>query len=481
MADQSFICPPEAGIDTPVGDLGAMFARLQANAAQLARRTAAQRTAKLRALWQAVYDHRHEIAVAGHEELGMNGMFALLPLKDEIAWACDHLEGWMQRRQADDVPALMGRRAYVQYEPKGVVLHIATWNSPVLISLSPAVSAIAAGNAVLIKPSEIAPWSADIVRRIIARVFSPDEVAVAIGGVAVATGLLALPFNHICYVGNNRVGRIVMRAAAEHFANVTLEMGGKNPAIIDESADFADAAAKLAFARLIIAGQVCLSPDYLMVPQARVNEMGDLLAARFTAMYNADGQGFAASRDYPRIVNSHHTRRIKGLIEDATRKGAKIIFGGEIDEAGRFVAPTLMTGVDDSMEIFHEEVFGPVMTLHGYTSREAALAEIAKRPKPLGLYVFAQDRAAADFWLDATRAGSSAVNNAVVQANIATLPFGGCNHSGIGRLGGQAGFIEFSNPRAVVEDALNPADGAPMFYPPFPEGAEMFVEQMLGA
>ncbi len=456
-----------------------IFARLAGSAPRLARSTAAERVAKLRRLYQAVFDNRAEIAQAGFDELGMNGTFALLPLKDEINWTCEHLASWMQRAPADPVPALMGRQAYVHYEPKGVVLHIATWNSPVLISLSPAVSALAAGNAVVIKPSEIAPHSADIVRRIVEEVFTPDEVVVVTGGVAAAQALLAQPFNHICYVGNNRVGRLVMRAAAEHFANVTLEMGGKNPAIVDESADIEDAAAKIAYARCIIAGQVCLSPDYVLVAESQRETFTAALCARFTAMFNAEGHGFAASPDYPRIINAHHVRRIAGLIADAVSKGAKIEFGGEIDEAARFVAPTVLSGVTDDMEIFHEEIFGPVICVQGFAAREEAVAEVAKRPKPLGLYVFSATPEGAAYFIDETRAGSSAVNNAVVQANVATLAFGGCNHSGIGRLGGHAGFVEFSNPRAVVEDAYDPAQGAPMFYPPFPEGAAAFVEQML--
>lgn len=468
--------------DWPETDLAAIpdiFAKLAANAANIAATTAEQRVAKLKRLYQVVFDHRGEIAEAGFEEIGMNGMLHLIPLKDEIEWACAHLDKWMRDEKAADVPALMGRRAYVKYEPKGVVLHIATWNSPVLISLSPAVSAIAAGNAVAIKPSEIAPHAADIVRRIIGEVFAPDEVAVVTGGAAAAQALLALPFNHICYVGNNRVGRLVMRAAAEHFASVTLEMGGKNPAIVDASADVEDAAAKIAYARCLIAGQVCLSPDYVLVHESREEDFVKALGDRFTAMFNPEGKGFAASRDYPRIVNQQHTRRIAGLIADAVEKGAKIVFGGDIDDASKFIAPTVLRGVPESAAIFHEEIFGPVISVQGFRIPEDAVAEVAKRPKPLGLYVFAASPEMARFYMDHTRAGTSAVNNAVVQANINTLPFGGCNHSGIGRLGGRAGFIEFSNPRAVVEDAYDPAQNAPMFYPPYPDGAEMFVEQML--
>jgi len=172
-------------------------------------------------------------------------------------------------------------------------------------------------------------------------------------------------------------------------------------------------------------------------------------------------------------------QRIAGLIQDAVDKGAKIVFGGEIDQPARFIAPTILSGVTDAMDMFQEEIFGPVIAVQAFSTPEDAVAEVAKRPKPLGLYVFAGDREKAHYYLDNTRAGTSAVNNAVVQANVATLPFGGCNHSGIGRLGGRAGFIEFSNARAVVEDAYDPAQGSPMFYPPYPEGAAMFVEQML--
>jgi aldehyde dehydrogenase (NAD+) len=466
-------------VETDLAEIPGIVARLAANAPHVARSSAAERVAKLRQLYQVTFDHRAEIAQAGFEELGMNGMLHLLPLKDEVEFACAHLAEWMRDEEVPPVPGLMGRRAYVKYEPKGVVLHIATWNSPVLISLSPAVSAIAAGNVVVIKPSEIAPHAADIVRRIIGEVFAPDEVAVVTGGVAAAQALLAQPVNHICYVGNNRVGRLVMRAAAEHFANVTLEMGGKNPAIVDASADVADAAAKIAFGRCLIAGQVCLSPDYVLVHESKLEAFLAELGARYTVMFNPEGRGFAASADLPRIVNHHHTRRIKGLIDDAVGKGAKIVFGGEIDEAARFISPTVLTGVSAEMEMFQEEIFGPVLAVQGFASREEAVAEVAKRPKPLGLYVFANAPDVAAWYLDNTRAGTSAVNNTVVQANVNTLPFGGSNHSGIGRLGGRAGFVEFSNTRAVVEDAFDPAGNAPMFYPPYPAEAAMFVEQML--
>lgn len=456
-----------------------IFDKLQAKTPQLARTTASERIAKLRALYQAVYELRAEIGQAGHDELGMDGKLHLIPLKEEINFFCERVEDWMGNEAVEDVPSLQGRKAYIHWEPKGVVLHLSTWNSPVLISLSPLISMIAAGNAVVLKPSEVAPKSAEMVRQVIEKAGLADEVAVITGGPDVAQALLKLPFNHICYVGNNRVGRLVMEAAAQHFAGVTLEMGGKNPAIIERDVDIEDAASKIAFVRHLIAGQVCLCPDYLMVHESIKDSYVDKLKEKITAFFNPAGEGFQASADLPRIVNERHTLRIKALIDDAVSKGARIVMGGEVDPAARFVSPTILDNVTEDMEIFQEEVFGPVLTVHAFATRDDAVKEIAKRPKPLGLYVFTQDRDTADWYIDHTRSGSAAVNNAAVQANVATLPFGGANHSGIGRLGGKAGFQEFSNGRAVVEDALDPKQSAPMFYPPFPKEAAMFVDHML--
>lgn len=460
-------------------DYRQVYDQLRHRSLPIAGSTAEERIDKIRRLYRAVYELRAEIGKAGDSELGMDGRLALIPLKEEAAYACEHLAGWMRRVEVEKVPSLMGRRAYVQYEPKGVVLHLATWNAPVLISLSPVISMIAAGNGVVLKPSEVAPQSAELVRKVIERAELSSEVAVVTGGPEVAEALLKLPFDHICYVGNNRIGRLIMEAAAKNFASVTLEMGGKNPAVVDATADIEDTAAKLAFARHIICGQVCLSPDYVLVHESVRDRFLDRLQDKIRAFYDPQGVGFSRSPDLARIVSERHVRRIKALIDDAVAKGAKVLMGGEFDAATRFASPTILVGVTQDMAIFDEEVFGPVLFVQGYSDREQAIAEIAKRPKPLAIYIFTQERSSADWFLDHTRAGTSGINSAVVQANIQSLPFGGANHSGIGRLGGQAGFLEFSNARAVVEDALDAKNGARMMYPPFPKEALAYVDQML--
>lgn len=462
-----------------MNDFQASFDRLQGRATMLARTTAAERVEKIQRLYQALYDLRGDIGEAGRKEIGQDGRGQLLMVKPAVVDAVKHLADWMKPEEAEPNDKFAGRRGYVHYEPKGVILHLSTWNAPVLISLGPVITMMAAGNAVVLKPSEVAPYSADVVVKVIERAGLTEDIAVVTGGADVAQALLKLPFNHICYVGNNRVGRIVMEAAAQHFAGVTLEMGGKNPIVVAADADLDDAAGKIIFGRQILSGQACLCPDYIMVDAAVKDALVAKLVEKTNAFYNPKGAGFEASPDLARIINANHTLRIKGLLDDAVAKGAKVVLGGEVNVESRFVSPTILEGVTEDMALFQEEVFGPILTIHPFTAREAALREIEKRHRPLGLYVFTRSRDVAQWYIDRTRAGSSAINNIAVQATVPTLPFGGVNHSGIGQLNGRAGFREFSNGRGVVEEALDMKAGPPMVYPPFPAGDPGRLDPML--
>jgi aldehyde dehydrogenase (NAD+) len=387
----------------------------------------------------------------------------------------------MQSIDVDQTTTLSGRRGYVRYEPKGVVLHLSTWNAPILSSLTPVMSMLGAGNTVLLKPSEIAPHSASALEQIVVSSGCSDIVKVVQGGPDVGQELLELPFNHICYVGSNRVGRFVMEAAAKHFAGVTLEMGGKNPVVLAPDADLEDSARRIVHGRHILGGQACLCPDYVLIPESIYDDAVAALRDTIVAFYDPDGRGFRASPVLARIVSEHHTQRIGSLIDEAVAGGAKAVVGGEYSVPERFVEPTILDGVTDQVRLFHEETFGPVLTVHPYREREDAVATIARRPKPLGLYIFTQSRDEVEWFLDHTRAGSSAVNNIATQALVPNLSFGGVNHSGIGVLNGEAAFREFSNLRGVVEDALDPAERVPMFFPPYPEGMDLgdVVDPML--
>ncbi|MES0872887.1 aldehyde dehydrogenase family protein [Sinimarinibacterium thermocellulolyticum] len=463
----------------PYADL---FDRQLEKSRELALTTAAQRTDKIRRLLKAILDARPAILEAAYKELRLAPTDVdaqLLMIKTEAEFIVRHLERWMAPQPVQGSLMTLGKVSYVRYEPKGTVLHISTWNAPIAEAFVPGFGAIAAGCTFTLKPSELAPHSAEVLADIVAKVFGEDEFAVVQGAAEAASALLALPFNHIFYIGGHAVGRIVLRAAAEHFATVTLEMGGKNPVIVDQSADLAEAGRKIAWGRVANAGQVCLAPDYALVHESVVDRFTSELANHMAAMYNADGKGFPHSPELPRIVNRKHFDRIKALLDDALAKGAKLEFGGETDADDLFISPTILSKVTEDMRIMREEIFGPVICIVPYARREDAIATIRRRPKPLGSYIFAKDREAIDWFLARTTSGSTVVNHNLIQSGTNPhLPFGGVNASGQGRLGGRYSFLECSNPRAVVEDRY-PAGDPNIMFPPYSDKYKRMVAQML--
>lgn len=463
-------------------DVEAVFNRLARRAPAMSRTTAAERCERITRLMDALMKRKEQAYEAGRVELGLTPtdvIGQLLIVKAEADFALKHLAEWVQPVRVPTSMMMMARKAYIQYEPKGVVLNLGTWNAPICIGLNPAIAAIAAGNTVLLKPSELAPVSAALLAEIVADALPEDEFAVVQGGPEVAEALLRLPFNHIYYTGGQRVGRIVMRAAAEHFASVTLEMGGKNPVFIDETADMVDAARKIGWGRLANAGQVCVAPDYALVKRPVAQKFAETLAAEITRMYNPDGRGFDKSPDFPRLVSQAHWARVKGLIEDAVAKGARVLLGGEADAATRFIPPTILTDVTPDMLVMQEEIFGPVLPIMPYDDLEAAMAQVRARSKPLALYVYAQDRGVIDAVLAGTSAGSTVINHNLVQSGTNPhLPFGGANGSGIGRIGGRRGFEEMSNARSVVEETKAAAPLTPL--PPFSDKHRKTMADMLG-
>ncbi|MGH8562370.1 MAG: aldehyde dehydrogenase family protein, partial [Nevskiales bacterium] len=389
-------------------DIAGLFQRVAAHAPTLALSTAEERADRIHRLYKAIMAARPAILAAGRKELRLCDLDIdgqLLMIKTEAEYIGRNLKTWMQREPVQGTLMTVGKRCYVQYEPKGVVLHLSTWNAPIAEAFIPGFGSLAAGNPFVLKPSELAPESAKVLADIVKSVLPEEEFAVVNGGPELAQELLRQPFNHIFYIGGHNVGRIVMKAAAEHFATVTLEMGGKNPTIIDASADIDDAARKTAWGRVANAGQVCLAPDYAMVQQSVERPFIDALAKHMTAMYNHDGKGFQKSEYLPRIVNARHFERIKGLLDDAVSKGARVECGGQTDAADLFIAPTILSNVSNSMRIMQEEIFGPIICIVPFDKREDAEREIKTRPKPLGLYIFARDREAIDWWLAHTTSG----------------------------------------------------------------------------
>jgi aldehyde dehydrogenase (NAD+) len=452
------------------GSVAQRFQRLAAKAPELAQTTAAQRADKIRRLLDATLAARPAIIAAVRKELrchdnDIDGQ--LVMIKAEAECAIRYVADWMKPEAVDPSMMTLGKHSYIRYEPKGLVLHVSTWNAPIAEAFVPAIGAIAAGCAFALKPSELAPHCSKVLAEIVAKVFADDEFAVFEGGAEVASELLRQPFNHIFYIGGHSVGRLIMKAAAEHFATVTLEMGGKNPAIVDKSADLEEAAKKLGWGRVANAGQVCVAPDYILVDQAVAKPFVEALGRQITAMYDPQGKGFEHSPELARIVNVRHFQRVKGLLDDALAKGATVAFGGKLDEADLFIGPTILTNVKPEMKIMQDEIFAPIVCVLPYARREEIVAETRRHLKPLSSYVFAKDREFIDWAIANTTSGNTVVNHNLVQSGTNTaLPFGGVNASGMGRLGGRATFLECSNARSVVEDGRGLGD-PDMMFPPY--------------
>ena len=465
-------------------DVKARFAALKNGSLTLAQARGAQRAERLRSILSAVLKNKQRFYDAAHTEMkacDLDVAAQLVMVKSEIDFVAKRVKAWMKPRRVRNSVATLGKKCYILYEPKGVVLNLSTWNAPIAIALVPAVAAISAGNSFALKPSELAPHSASVLKEVLEGALPREEFAVFEGGPDVAQELLTMPFNHIYYTGGQRVGRLVMKAAAENFAAVTLEMGGKNPAIVDSSAAIDNAARKIAWGRIANAGQVCVAPDYVLVHESVFETFVQALVQAMTQMYNANGAGFEQSPELMRIINDQHFARVSRLLQDARDKGANFVFGGQTRAEDRFIAPTVLTGVSEDMLIMQEEIFAPVLPVIPFSEQREALAIIGRRTKPLALYIYAKERAAIDYFLGHTSAGSTVVNHNLIQSGTnPRLPFGGVNHSGIGRIGGEEGFKEMSNARSVVEQPLGFLD-LTFNLPPYSKTYRKLIEKAIKA
>jgi aldehyde dehydrogenase (NAD+) len=462
--------PMTVGPRTPPAEsltLRQAFLSLQSHAPQLALQDARFRCRRLKALMQAVLKAQDAIAGALQADFGKcraeTVLSEILPLQSEIKMVCSHLSGWMAGRQVPTPLLLLGHRSRVMVQPKGVVLILSPWNFPVNLTFLPLVSAVAAGNAVVLKPSEHTPHTSAVIARIVAEVFPPEEVRLFEGGVDVAETLLELPFNHIFFTGSPAVGRIVMEKAARHLASVTLELGGKSPVIVDESADLRKAARRIVWGKLVNAGQICIAPDYVLVAEARKEDLILEMKKAVLAYYGSDP---VASPDYARIINPHHYRRLASYLQAAREDGATIHLGGGGDPESRYMAPAIISGLPADSPLLHEEIFGPLLPVVAWQSAEEAIAFIQSRPKPLAIYLFSRDRKRQRYWLANTRAGGTAINTTMVHFYNSDLPFGGDNNSGIGKAHGYYGFLAFSNERALVREVF-PWTSADLVAPPY--------------
>jgi len=375
---------------------------------------------------------------------------------DELALTRRRLRAWMARRPLRTGLLQWPARAWLQPEPLGCVLILAPWNYPFLLSLDPLISALAAGNTVVLKPSEHAPAVAALLAEVVPRHLPADVVRLVTGDAATARRWLEEPFDHVFFTGGTAVGRQVMAAAARQLTPVTLELGGRNPCLVLDDADLPVAARRITWGRFLNAGQTCLAPDHVLVTPGLRRPLEAALVEAIGAAYGPDPQH---SPDYGRLVSTAHHDRLLGLLQ-----GAEVLCGGSSDRASRYLAPTVVRCADDH-PLLQEEIFGPVLPVLPIADLEEGLQRIARQPQPLAVYLFSRSTAAQQEVLRRTRSGSVVFNDVVLQAAAPTLPFGGVGPSGHGRCHGQAGFDTFSNLRTVL--ARPTGWDVPLRYPPY--------------
>jgi len=447
----------------------ALFASHAATALKLRESGAPERRRKLSALLDAILERRDAILDAAQADLGRHpaetNIIELLPLIGEVKHAIAHLKRWMKPKRIRPTLATLGTRSRVLYQPKGRCLVISPWNYPLSLALGPLASAVAAGNTVILKPSEFTPHTNRVVKTIIGAVFPLVEVAVVEGSARTATDLLSRPFDHIFFTGSPEVGKKVMAAAAAHLASVTLELGGKSPVIVDASADLHSAAEHITWGKMVNAGQTCVAPDFAYVHRDVADRFVELCRDTIAGRYGDGETAVRNSPDLARMIHVRHAQRIAGLIDDAVRSGSQVACGGSYDIEARHVAPTLLRGVPPGARILQEEIFGPVLPVLTYDSLDEVIARINAAPKPLALYAWTRDSRTVEALRTHTSSGSLCVNLCLQQFAQHNLPFGGVNTSGIGSAHGFFGFKAFSHERAIM--SAGPLSALKLLFPPY--------------
>jgi len=408
----------------------------------------------LDALLKALRARREEFVQAISEDFGGRArqetlLLEVFPLVDTIRHAMRHLPQWMRPRAAAAGWQFLPGRARVVYQPLGVVGIIGAWNYPLLLSLSPMVSALAAGNHAMLKPSELAPRTADLMAGMVSELFPADYVTVVTGGPETGSAFADLPFDHLLFTGSTRVGKIVMRAASEHLTPVTLELGGKSPVVVHPDFPARTAAARIMAGKLYNAGQTCIAPDYALVEAGARDEFVRLAAEAAATMYPK----LVDNPDFTRIVNRQHYLRLRDLVGDATQKGAEMLEVNPARESGdeqnRVFPPTILWNVSDRMTVMREEIFGPVLPVVTYRSLDEAIAYVNARPRPLALYYFDYSSKRVESVLARTTSGGVTVNDTILHIAQNDLPFGGVGPSGMGSYHGFDGFLTFSKKKGV--------------------------------
>ena len=453
-----------------------VFSEQKAKAIALRGSSCAQRLAALdrfekvfRASFDKIYHAAAEDFSKPEAEVDTGEILTVLA---ELKHVRKHLKRWMKPTAVRATATMFGTKSQIINEPKGVTLIISPWNYPFNLSFGPMIWSIAAGNTVILKPSEMTPAMSKVISEIVSQSFDTNLVTVVQGDAPVARYLTQQPFDHIFFTGSPAVGKQVMAEAAKNLSSVTLELGGKSPVVIDSTADLKRAANSICFGKFANNGQTCIAPDYVYVHQS-VKQ--DFLSAMTNAIEEKYGsqQDLISNSDYCRIVNQGHYERVSNLIKSAVDDGASVYKGGDCIDSQHFVPPTILTEINPGSEIMQQEIFGPVLPVLEFSDIDKVIATINSNPKPLALYVFSKQKQFANMVIEKTSAGDSAINATVIHILHQNLPFGGVNNSGIGKVGGLWGFQAFSHQRSIVDDRLGLSD---MLSPPYTPKVKKIVK-----
>ena len=470
-------------------DMHALLARQKAAHLRDGAPTPAQRIERIDRCIALLVDHRTEIEDALNADFGARSKeaSAFTDVASSIATlkhAKAHVQKWMKPERRPTTPAILGlfgAKCEVRFQPKGVVGVISPWNFPVNLTFTPLAGVLAAGNRAMIKPSEFTPATSDLMARMFGSVFSPEEIAVVTGGPDVGQAFAGLAFDHLVFTGATSIAAHVMRAAADNLTPLTLELGGKSPVILGRSADMKTAAARIMNGKTLNAGQICLAPDYVMVPNDRMEAFVAEARAAVTAMFPT----IKDNPDYTSVINQRHYERLTGYVDEARAAGATIV---EIkpdsedltQQEHRKIAPTLILEPGDDLKVMKEEIFGPILPVKGYASTAEAVAYVNAHDRPLGLYYFGDDAAERETVLTQTTSGGVTVNDVVFHVAQEDLPFGGVGPSGMGSYHGRDGFLEFSHKKAIYSQLK--ADIGPLkaLRPPYGAGIRKYLAGAIG-
>lgn len=455
-----------------------VFKLQQANKRKIAQTGYKERIRKLEKLMNAFLKHKKEIQDAVFADFGKNpaetDLTEIFMITTEIKHTVKNLEKWMQPKYAKTPITFFGAKSRIHYVPKGVCLIISPWNYPFQLAVIPLVSAIAAGNCVIIKPSEYSPNTSEFIKKLISELFEENEVAVFEGDHFVGRTLTEMPFDHIFFTGSTQVGQKVMKAASENYTSFTLEMGGKSPVIIDDSVSLKEAVKKIVWGKFLNCGQLCTAPDYLLIPNNRYGEFIKW-AEYYIKKFYGSFENIVNNPDYCRIINLKHFNKIRNLFDNAVESGAKIEIGGIFDESLLYISPTIISSVPEDSGIMNTEIFGPVLPVIIYRNIDEALRIINSMPNPLALYIFSKNKKTIKYVLSNTSSGDVLINDVVVHFANPHLPFGGSRHSGLGKAHGFEGFRAFSHIRSVKKQPLKYSMGQ-LFYPPYTKTIKKLID-----